>query len=148
MLDRVLNFSLLAAKFVGVILYYANFDVVRKNVVLALPNGAIEVNSGCSGLPSIAILLQMGALFAIYCPVPRLIALLLPLTGALIAFLVNGFRIMILAILTNAQNKSAFDYWHEGMGEQVFSIISMVLFGLLCEWIWEQTHTQEKSETN
>jgi cyanoexosortase A len=147
-IDRVLNFSLLAAKFSFTILYYTGFEVTRQNAIVSLPNGAIEVYSGCSGLPAIILLLQLGALFVIFHPVSRILLILLPLLGSFIAFSVNGIRIVIMALLINAQDKPAFEYWHGVSGAQIFSLISMILFCLICEWIWERSHLDPNLESS
>jgi cyanoexosortase A len=145
-LDRMINFSLLAAKFSSIILYYAGFEVTRQDLIISLPKGAIEVFYGCSGLPAIVSLLQLGALFVIFCPVPRIIVLLLPLIGAVIAFTVNGVRIGLMALLIDAQDRPAFEYWHGDSGAQIFSLISMFIFCWICEWIWERSHSETNSE--
>lgn len=147
-LDEMINFSLLAAKFSSTVLYYSGFEVTRQDMIISLPKGAIEVFTGCSGLPAIVSLLQLGALFVLFCPVSRLVVLLLPLIGAFIAFAVNGVRIVLMALLINAQNRPAFEYWHGDAGAQIFSLISMFIFCWICEWIWERSHLDPSSEAS
>jgi cyanoexosortase A len=144
-LDRAINFSLLAAKFSSAFLYFTGFEVKRQDVLISLPNGAVEVYTGCSGLPGIILMWQLGALFVIFCPVPRVILLALPIIGALIAFAINGVRIVLMALLVDAKNRPAFHYWHGDSGEQIFSLISIFLFCWICEWIWERSHSNREA---
>ena len=148
LLDGLLNFTKLAAIFADTGLKYLGFEVVRQGVIIALPNGAIEVYSGCSGLPSIIVLLQLGALFVTYTPLTPTMMIIMPIFSATIAFLVNGVRIILMALLINANNMSGFEYWHGGDGEQIFSLASILIFGLICERIWDISSQHEDMENS
>jgi exosortase/archaeosortase family protein len=44
-----------------------------------------------------------------------------------------------MAILVAQQQMAAFDYWHEGDGSLVFSLIAVLLFGLFCWFLLGRT---------
>jgi exosortase/archaeosortase family protein len=45
-----------------------------------------------------------------------------------IAFTVNAVRVAIVAALFDRPDKGAFQYWHEGIGAHLFSILPVMLF--------------------
>ena len=55
----------------------------------------------------------------------------------LIAYLVNGFRIALLAYCHAEGDKDAFDYWHEGDGAALFGLIAAVCLGAIYLWFKE-----------
>lgn len=59
----------------------------------------------------------------------------MPVVAIAIAFTVNGFRVALMAILANAQDRVGLDYWHVGDGSLIFSMISVGLFGLFCYFL-------------
>jgi cyanoexosortase A len=135
-LDRFSSFSLLAAKFITVLLWYAGFDVTRQGVTVILPTGAIEINTGCSGINAMLLLFQLSLLFVLYVRVPLSTALWLPGLSVAIAFSVNGLRLVLMALLVAYSDKNSFEYWHGSEGAQIFSLISMLLFSGVCQRLW------------
>jgi exosortase/archaeosortase family protein len=55
-----------------------------------------------------------------------------------IAFVVNGFRVAIMALFANAQDEEGLHYWHVGEGSLIFMMISVGLLGLLCWFLLRQ----------
>jgi cyanoexosortase A len=125
--------SLLTAKFAGFALWCLGFQVSVQGITVSLPRGAIDVYTGCSG---VAIMLQLlgVALMNLFLVVPRVYQqIVVPAIAVLIAFVVNGLRVALLAVIVALGNQEAFDYWHVGDGSLVFSTIAVVIFSLMCQ---------------
>jgi cyanoexosortase A len=132
-LEPVIDVATITAKFASFILWYAGFDVQRRGIQVLLPNGGVNVTIGCSGLGSMLHLLGLAVLFLVMFPPEGLKKkIIVPLVAVSIAFTVNVFRVVLLAIFANAQNQEALNYWHTGDSSLFFSLISVTLFGLFC----------------
>jgi len=123
------------AKFAHFLLSYLGFEVSRQGVNVVLPSGAVEVNSGCSGLEGIVRLLRLSVLFLVMFPTSLAKTILFPIVAVLVAFVVNGVRVALMAILVAYSSQEAFEYWHVGTGSEIFFMISILLFGLFCYFI-------------
>lgn len=141
-----LDISPLTAEFSGSLLWYAGFRVIQEGVMLRLPTGSVEVYPGCSGLQLIWQHLSLGILFVLVFPIGWMRSLIVPITGVLIAFVINSIRVGLMAVLVAQNNREAFDYWHLGTGSMIFSLISVSLFGLLCYMLLEQVDQAEEEE--
>jgi len=62
--------------------------------------------------------------------------ILVPVVGVVIGFILNGFRVALLAVLAGS-NPKMFEYWHADKGE-IFSIISVLIFALFFYFITRQ----------
>lgn len=117
------------ANFSSLILWYLGFQVRQDGLNIYLPTGAVEVYQRCSGIEGIAHLLSLSGLFLMMFPVGWGLRIALPILAAAIAFVVNGFRVALMAYLVAAEQPEAFDYWHDGTGSLIFSMIAVLLFG-------------------
>lgn len=124
--------SLLTAQASTFLLWYLGFDVVRRDIDIMLPNGAVQVSPNCSGLGSMLMLLQLTLLALMVFPLKLLPKVLLPIAAIAIAFGVNTLRVAFLAFLVADTNSATFSYWHDGPGVQVFSTLALFLFGGIC----------------
>lgn len=124
----------LTAKFATSILWYLGFDVSRQGVNIILQTGAVEVNPGCSGINSILQLLGLSLLFLVMFPTTLRKKILTPVVAVFLAFIVNGFRVALMAVLAHS-NEAAFKYWHEGDGSLIFSMIAVLIFGFFCHFL-------------
>jgi cyanoexosortase A len=132
----LLDISEITAKFATFILWYGGFDVYRNGFEIMLPQDGVNVNMGCSGLEGMFYLLGLAVLFLNMFPLQELNKkIIVPVVAIAIAFTVNGFRVALMAILANAQDRVGLDYWHVGDGSLIFSMISVGLFGLFCYFL-------------
>ncbi|MDX2230850.1 MAG: cyanoexosortase A [Leptolyngbyaceae cyanobacterium bins.349] len=116
-------------------LSYLGFPVQRQGVFLVMQTSRVEVYGACSGIQSILQLLCISVLFLLMFPLKhRWQQVITVISAVLIAFMVNSFRVSLMAILNNGGDKNAFDYWHEGQGSLIFSAIAVFIFGLFC-WL-------------
>lgn len=135
-IERFIPVNLYTAKLTHVVLWYLGFDVHRQGIHLILPTGAVVVGRGCAGLPPIILLLQIALLFILLFKVPHKTIVFIPVVATLLAFTVNSLRVALLA--TIAHNPVAFDYWHDGDGSQIFSVIMILGFLLVCNFLTRQ----------
>ncbi len=99
-----------------------------------------------SGLDAALISLVVAGFFLLTFPTDWRNKFLVPLLAVSSAFVVNGFRIMLLAHLTAAKNTAAFEYWHSGGGSQVFAMTSMSLFSSYCQYLLQQEESAYQHE--
>lgn len=125
----IIDISAFTAKFAAYLLWYLGFSVKLEGFKILLPQGSVYVYSACSGLESILDLLRLSVLFLLLFPLNGIKKkTLLILASSIVAFVINGFRVALMAILTAAQNHQSFEYWHTGRGSLIFSIFSMTIF--------------------
>lgn len=129
---NVIDLPLLTAKVSTLFLWAIGFDVYRQGVIIALPEGKVEVYGACSGVESIILMLCVSTLFMFLIPISHLQKIICVLLAMSIGFLVNAGRVALLAFLVDTRSTEAFDYWHGSDGSLSFAIISVLIFGLYC----------------
>lgn len=143
--EELVQLSLLTAKFVAFLLWYFGLEVSRQGNNIVLPTGSVDVNDSCSGIQSILLLLKLAVLYLFMFPANWLKIVLVPVTAVCIAFAVNTVRVGLMALLVAFSNPEAFEYWHEGSGSQIFSMIAVMAFGLLCSFLIQQDEPENQS---
>lgn len=88
-------------------------------------------------------LLQLALLFLLMFPTRLRDKVLVPVAAVTLAFIVNGVRVALMAVLAAFSNQNTFEYWHSGGGSQIFSVISMLTFGLFCQLIMHQNKSSQ-----
>jgi cyanoexosortase A len=133
LINRIGILAFYTANFASVILTYLGVEYHREGVNIILANRkAVEVAAGCSGWESIFPLLKLSVLFLVMFSTKTIQKILVPLAAVAIAFVVNGVRVAILAILHAYTSEATFKYWHVGTGSQIFFLTSALLFGGFC----------------
>lgn len=145
-MSHLYDLSEATAQFSATLLWYLGIDATREGAIIALPKGYVGVNPGCSGYGSIMQLLGISMIFLFMFQIPRIQRLFIPLVAALIAFVMNGIRVAIMAVLAVESDRSGFLYWHDQEGSLLFSMISVLLFGLFCFLLVQQDNNSEEQE--
>lgn len=139
-LDRYLEFNTpfnkITAAFSSFLLHYVGFVVERSGAYLHLSGDrSVFVAYECTGGQIILLLAKLSLLFILVFPLTwRWRVLMLAIPTAL-GFVIGGIRVSLLALVVN--NESRFQYWHGDPGNQIFSMASMVLYGILCYYVHE-----------
>lgn len=128
----IYKITLLTAKSSAFILWYIGFDVTLTGINIYLPNGSVEVLRGCSGVELISQMLGLAILFLLVFPQSWQYKVLVPIVAATVGFMMNAGRVALMTVIVAKGNMNAFDYWHSGNGSLLFSIISVLIFGLFC----------------
>lgn len=144
-LSLLFDLSTITAKFATALLWYAGFEVHRQGVYVYLPNGGIEVYPGCSGIENMLHLLGLAVIFLLSFSTTWLEKIYLPIVASSFAFIVNGIRVAILAILAASAKPQALEYWHKGEGSLIFSMISVAILGLFCFVLLRQGEDEHDS---
>lgn len=135
LLLKVFDVSLITAKFSTFILWYLNFPVKNNGSYIILPTGVVDVYFGCSGYSSMIQLLGLSVLFLFMFPTTKKQKIYLPILAVTIGFVVNAIRVALMAYLVAYSTDKAFDYWHQGDGSLIFSMIAVAIFGFFC-WLF------------
>lgn len=145
-LSQVLDPSKFTAIFSTALLWYLGFPVSRQGVYVILPTGSVEVNPGCAGYSSILQLLGISIIFLLMFPTTLKQKIITPIVAALLGFIMNGIRVALLAVLAASGNQEAFTYWHDDQGSLVFSMISVLLFGLFGYFMLQQAQSNDQEK--
>ncbi|MEB3174334.1 MAG: cyanoexosortase A [Cyanobacteriota bacterium] len=131
---NAINLPLFTAKVATFLLWLGGFEVYREGVYIELSKGKVEVLGACSGVESILLVVCVAVLFFFLIPVSHVQKIICLLIAALIGFVVNAVRVIIMALLVDIGDKPGFDYWHGSDGSLSFAVVSVCLFGLYC-WL-------------
>ena len=140
-IDRLVQITLLNAKFATYVLYYLGFDVASQGnqVLLSLPElGEFRaiVDYPCAGVPMILLMLKLGLLLIAFTSLSRSEKLLIPSFSIVLGFFLGVIRVTILTLLI--PNGDRFAYWHGSQGSQIFSTLAIAIFAGFCYWILEK----------
>lgn len=143
-----MDISILTAKFTTFILWYTGAEIVQSGVKISFPavGKGIEVYPGCSGVEQILQILGIAILFILMFNLKKQQKILVPIVAAILAFIVNGVRVALMAIFVSRGEDKLFDYWHNGEGSQLFPVISVLLFGCFC-WFFFLRNEQENQDS-
>jgi cyanoexosortase A len=142
---ELVNITPFTAKLSAFMLWYTGFEVNRSGLNIYLPNGSIEVASGCSGIELISQMLGLALLFLLMFPQKRKQKIIVPIVAATLGFIVNSARVALMAFIVTKDDMDAFDYWHSGDGSLIFSMIAVLLFGLFCWFLIEHNEPKNKA---
>ncbi|MCC5629103.1 cyanoexosortase A [Nostoc sphaeroides CHAB 2801] len=148
LLPYQIDISLLAAKLSTALLWYTGFQVNRSGVMINLPTGSIEVYPGCAGIDIIIDLLSLAVLFIFLFNLSLQQKIIVPIVAATLGFIVNGFRVALMAIFVAQGNKQAFYYWHQGDGSLIFSMIATLFFGCFCWFLLSRNERENQNTTD
>ena len=146
-LDPFTSISVFTAKFSSFLLHYLGFPTTSEGVYIYLPNGGVKVYEGCSGIESMTYVLGLSVICLIMFPVRKNHRFYVPIVGLVIGFLVNAFRVVLMAILVNKGNQESFNYWHEGEGSLIFGMIAVILFAIFYSQLMNKTGNNQSHRT-
>lgn len=132
-IQNTFNITTLTAKFAILILWYLGFEVSGSGANINLPNGSVWVDTPCTGIVTAILLLKLSVLFMLVVPTNWIKKVLVAIGAVFIAFVASGIRVAIMAVVVSDQK--TFDYWHGAEGNQIFSTIAILIFGLLCHFL-------------
>lgn len=129
-INELLHVTTLTTKFAVFFLWYIGFEVSRQGDNVILPAGSALVSTACTGISTALLLLKLSVLFILFFSTSWSKKVLVLIGAIVIAFVIGGIRVALIA--TTVSNQEAFNYWHGLEGNQIFSTISILIFGLFC----------------
>lgn len=124
----VLSTRLLDAKLTHYLFWYLGMAVSRNGTQLVLPQGSVLINASCSSLGPLIFLLKMWVIVDLLWPYHQPKRWLTLVMALGIGLAVNTIRIAGLALLVNAGQRPAFNFWHGSTGAQITTLVMVVLF--------------------
>jgi len=128
----VAELSEITAWLSGMLLMLCGFPVQRLGQSLYIPGGGVAVAGTCSGSEIMVQLLAVSIIFMVAFPMRyRGQNLAMIVMAPLLALLINGIRIALLALITASSYPGKtwwFDFFHHEWGSQLFSGTAMVVF--------------------
>jgi exosortase/archaeosortase family protein len=95
---------------------------------LTLPEGAVEVASGCTGVDMAVVLVGISIIWGLLIKANWQRITLTAIAGAAIALIFNIPRIVLLAFAAVYWGEESFDFWHGFWGGQIFSAVMFTAY--------------------
>ena len=124
----------ITARFAYYSLWYVGFNVTRQGNYVALPTGRVFVDGGCSGIEAMNYLLGLSVVCLLMFPTKQNKALVIGVAMAC-GFIINAFRVAVMALLVASYRLDWFKYWHEGEGSLVVGMVAVILFGIFYQYM-------------
>ena len=133
---RILNegTSFISAKLLSM---FVDQKIVSLGIFLYHENFSLRVHQSCSSAHQIMISFFTIYVFYISCHIKSLFKIIaIIISSIIIAFLMNAFRISILAYFKFVSNDEAFESWHTGLGSLSFSLVIMMITCSIYYFFW------------
>lgn len=143
-LEKVIPLDEYTAQFANSVLWYGGVKVTQQGITITSEYGAVLVRTGCAGLPPILMLFRITLMFVLTFSVTRFHIWILFLSSVAIAFIVNSVRVALLVIIS--QQTEIFNYWHDGDGSQIFSVIAVSIFLGFSNWLTQDDDQEYEEE--
>lgn len=132
------------ARVSSVLLWAIDSQAYADGHLIVLPERTMLVGSSCTGINTMALSLAAAVVLVILLPPPPLgpkqrrpsawrAGLIFAAVALVLSFMVNIVRIVLLAYtdftpgLTGLAEWRSFDFWHDGLGSNLFSLLAMSL---------------------
>lgn len=127
-----IDISPITAKAAALILWYSGQNIWTQGTEIGLIGGkAISVVYDCSGIDMVNYFLALSILCLVQFPLQKKNAWFwIPAIGIIIGFMVNCLRVVML-VLFNDFNQTAFKNWHTGTGSYTFAMSGAVILGII-----------------
>lgn len=135
--------SIFDAKLSRLILWYLGFDVTQRDNFVFLPTGSIQIAGTCSSFDLLWLLWQFCLVVCLCFNLKKYQKILLGFWATLIACVVNGIRLCLMAFLVANNHQEAFEYWHGSNGAEIFTTIAILLFAL-AHWLLSRQKRQKE----
>ena len=122
--------SIFDAKVSRLMLWYVGFDVYQTDNFVFLPTGSIEIGGSCSSFDLLWLMWQFCLVIYLCFSLKQSQKILLGFWATVIALVVNGVRLCLMALLVANNHLLAFEYWHGSSGAEIFTTIAILLFAL------------------
>ncbi len=139
------SISILDAKLSRILLWYVGFDVHQADNIVFLPTGSIKIAGPCSSFALLWLMMQFCLVIYLCFSLKNYQKILLGFWATIIALVVNGLRLCLMAILVANNHNEAFEYWHGSSGAEIFTTIAILLFAL-AYWLLTRQKNEDLSK--
>lgn len=146
-LDPTSSVAVLDAKVSRLILWYLGFNVTQTDNLVFLPTGSIKIAGTCSSFGLLWLLWQFWLVVYLCFDLKKSQKILLGAWATIIALVVNGIRLCLLALLVANNQQEAFEYWHGSSGAEIFTTTAILLFALVY-WFLTRPKKEQKQISN
>lgn len=129
-IEEFFKISKLTAQFAAFLLWYLGFEVSCQGANVIVTSGYVFVDTSCTGISTALLLLKLSVLFILMFSSDWRNKISVFVGAIFIAFVTSGIRAALMVAVVS--NQEVFNYWHGPEGNQIFSTISILSFGLLC----------------
>jgi exosortase/archaeosortase family protein len=113
---------------VNLALHVIGYPSSVDGTLVKLPTGSVDIGWGCNGFDLMVLMVMTSLLIGIAYRLKGFQILIISFLGCILAFTFNTARIGLLAISVAYWDRSAFDFWHDGWGGQIFSAAVFTAF--------------------
>ena len=96
--------------------------------LVKLPTGSVEIGWGCNGFELIVLMVITSLLIGIAYRLKGFQILKISFLGCILACTFNTARIALLTISVAYWDEETFNFWHDGLGGQIFSAAMFTVF--------------------
>ena len=119
----------LTAQTTAFLLRLGGWEASARDVYVGLPTAWILVSQGCSGLKTMYFLGGFSVLVLLMFPIQGILRRIAVVLAAIATgFIVNAFRVVLLALLSSPEHHRAFVFLHVQQGAMLFEVVAVVVF--------------------
>ncbi len=122
----------------SLVLRAMGYSATPRGVYLSLPQGSVEVASGCSGFDMAFLLVGASVVLGLFLHQKWRKIVLVAFLGAILALIFNIPRVVILTIASVYWGKPSFDFWHGPIGGQIFVGILLTVYYYMAMALFHQ----------
>lgn len=112
----------------SVVLRAMGYAATPRGTYVYLPQGAVEVASGCSGFDMAFLLVGASVVLGLFLHQKWSKIALVAFLGAILALLFNIPRVVMLTFAAVYWGKASFEFWHGPIGGQIFAGILLTVY--------------------
>lgn len=112
----------------SLVLQAMGYPATRRGTYLSLPQGSVEVASGCSGFDMAFLIVGASIALGLFLRQKWGKIALVAFLGAMLALILNIPRIVLLTFASVYWGKQSFEFWHGPIGGQIFSGILLTIY--------------------
>jgi exosortase/archaeosortase family protein len=111
---------------------------------ISLPDGAVEVASGCTGFDMAVVLAGISLMWGLFIKADWRRVIAAVVTGIAIAFTFNIPRVVLLTFAAVYWGEESFDFWHGFWGGQIFATFMFTAYYYAAIAIYDQKSRPSK----
>lgn len=112
----------------SLVLQAMGHSATARGIYLSLPQGAVEIASGCSGFDMAFLIVGASIVLGLFLRQKWSKIALVAFLGAVLALIFNIPRVVLLTFASVYWGKASFEFWHGPIGGQIFSGVLLTVY--------------------